>query len=72
MTIRLDHPTDPDAFLRWPERQERKFEPVDNELIVTNGSKRHVILAGRLLVVLNLALKGSRFSGTTAGFPSGA
>jgi Uma2 family endonuclease len=69
MTIRLDHPTDPDAFLRWLERQDRKYELVDGELIMmTYVSKRHAVLASRLTVLLDRLLRGSGLFVTSADF----
>jgi Uma2 family endonuclease len=69
MTIRLDHPTDPDAFLRWLERQDRKYELVDGDLIMMTGvNKRHAVLASRLTVLLHRLLNNTGLFVTTADF----
>jgi Uma2 family endonuclease len=57
MTIRLDHPTDPDAFLRWLERQDHKYELVDGKLIMMVGvTRNHARIATNLLFALKLRL----------------
>jgi Uma2 family endonuclease len=69
MTIRLDHPTDPDAFLRWLERQDRKYELVDGDLIMMTGvSRRHARVASNLLFALRTRLGSTAYDIFTAEF----
>jgi Uma2 family endonuclease len=69
MTIRLDHPTDPDAFLRWLERQDRKYELVDGDLIMMVGvSNWHARIASNLLFELRVRLDRAGYDVVTADF----
>jgi Uma2 family endonuclease len=69
MTIRLDHPTDPDAFLRWLERQDRKYELVDGDLIMMVGvTNWHARIASNLLFGLRSRLGSAAYNIFSADF----
>ncbi|MBS7544801.1 Uma2 family endonuclease [Ancylobacter oerskovii] len=63
MNIRTDIPLTKDAFLRWNETQEGRYEFVEGKIMMMTGASwGHVEIAGNLQTLLRSGLDRSRFA----------
>jgi Uma2 family endonuclease len=70
MNFQSSAPTDPDAFLRWNEGREGKYELVRGRVVqnMIRVTRRHVHLVQNLLFLLRAALDPARFDVLTVDF----
>ena len=52
-------PTEPQAFIAWENRRKARYELIGGEVrLMAGGSRAHDLVAGNILTVLHLALRG--------------